>query len=169
MPEFEEQSCDVVAVSADSRGKACSFVRRAAGPAAGCGRQHAGLSRQAQHPRGLVCVSAGMGTMWRCGLMHWGRGPASPASGTGHTCPVLPCKQLRMPGPHGCRSGPHARGCPRHPAEQRREAAASASRSLPAATGHTAPCPLSSLRLMFALLFPYSYSVRACMPPLRTL
>ncbi|EFN59279.1 hypothetical protein CHLNCDRAFT_137609 [Chlorella variabilis] len=26
MPEFEEQSCDVVAVSADSRGKACSFV-----------------------------------------------------------------------------------------------------------------------------------------------
>lgn len=26
MPEFEELSCDVVAVSADSRGKACSFV-----------------------------------------------------------------------------------------------------------------------------------------------
>ena len=28
MPEFEELSCDVVAVSADTRGKACSFVRR---------------------------------------------------------------------------------------------------------------------------------------------
>lgn len=26
MPEFEELSCDVVAVSADTRGKACSFV-----------------------------------------------------------------------------------------------------------------------------------------------
>jgi hypothetical protein len=26
MPEFEEMNCDVVAVSADTRGKACSFV-----------------------------------------------------------------------------------------------------------------------------------------------
>ncbi len=26
MPEFEELGCDVVAVSADTRGKACSFV-----------------------------------------------------------------------------------------------------------------------------------------------
>ena len=30
MPEFEELSVDVVAVSADTRGKACSFVSAAA-------------------------------------------------------------------------------------------------------------------------------------------
>ena len=31
MPEFEEIGCDVVTVSADTRGKACSFVSAAAG------------------------------------------------------------------------------------------------------------------------------------------
>lgn len=52
MPEFEELSCDVVAVSADSRGKACSFVSAAGWGAAALGLERAGacseppLSRQ---------------------------------------------------------------------------------------------------------------------------
>ena len=65
MPEFEEMNCDVVAVSADTRGKACSFVssdvpaaRPAAGSRAGCmlggGASTGGVGRQC----GALCSPA---------------------------------------------------------------------------------------------------------------